>query len=231
MRRSLAWRAVLALGCILLAAAPALADQSLSLTLGYFALRGEDARTAGDVLVENRSFLAFNLKDFNSASFGGEWLVGLGDYVEAGVGLGYYRRTVPSVYDGFVSGDGSEIEQDLKFRIIPITATVRFLPLGRRGLVQPYIGGGLGLYRWRYSETGEFVDFTDLSIFRDRFVAEGTDAGPVVLGGVRLAVGSRVTTGGEIRYDSARGTLGEGFLTDTIDLGGFSFLATVNLKF
>ena len=67
---------------------------------------------------------------------------------------------MPSVYRDFVNTNGAEIAQDLKLRIVPFTATVRFLPIGRGG-VEPYVGGGLGVFNWRYSETGEFVDFSD----------------------------------------------------------------------
>ena len=53
--------------------------------------------TAGDtddVLYQNLDFLAFDIDDFNGATVGGEFLVGLGDFVEAGVGAGFYQRTV-----------------------------------------------------------------------------------------------------------------------------------------
>ncbi len=167
-------------------------QQSVTLTLGYFAVRGEDARISDDVLVENLEtrLFTFRLGDFNNVSAGGEWLIGLGEYVEAGVGLGFYRRTVASTYAGFVDDvDGSEIEQDLKLRVIPFTTTIRFLPFGRSAAVQPYVGGGLGIYAWRYSEVGDFIDFSNFDIFREQFVAEGNDVGTVVLGGVRMPFG------------------------------------------
>ena len=82
----------------------------MTFTLGCFAVRGEDARISDDVLVENLDLFAFRLGDFNHASAGAEWLLGLGEHVEAGVGLGFYRRTVASTYDDFVDVDGSEIE-------------------------------------------------------------------------------------------------------------------------
>jgi hypothetical protein len=219
---------------VCLSAAPALAQQqSVTFNLGYFAVRGEDARVADDVLVENRNFLIFEVGDFSNVTVSGEWLVGVGNYVEAGVGVGYYRSTVPSVYADYVDVDGSEIEQDLRLQIVPVTFTARVLPLGRRASVQPYVGGGLALYRWRYSETGEFIDFVDFTIFRDSFVAEATDVGGVFFGGVRVPVGSTVAIGAELRYQTGTGVVGieNGFLADEIDLGGFSTLGTVQIRF
>ena len=219
---------------IFVGAAPAHAQQqSVTFTLGYFAVRGEDARISDDVLVENLDLFAFRLGDFNNASAGAEWLLGLGEYVEAGVGLGFYRRMVASTYDDFVDVDGSEIEQDLKLRVIPFTATIRFLPFGRSVALQPYVGGGLGIYAWRYSEVGDFIDFSDFAVFRDRFVAEGNDVGPVVLAGVRMPFGSRFAVGGELRYQTVQGTVGveNGFLEGRIDLGGLTTQATLQVKF
>ena len=57
---------------------------------------------------------------------------------------------MPSVYAASVNANGSEIEQELKLRIVPLTATVRFLPIGH-GSVEPYVGAGIGAFNWRYS--------------------------------------------------------------------------------
>lgn len=208
------------------------AQQSFNVYVGRFTPRAIDARTEGDVLVRNVDFLEFNIKDFSGATVGGEWLVRMGDLFEAGLGVGFYTRTVPSVYRDFVNNNGTEIDQDLKLRVVPFTATVRFLPLGHRGGVQPYIGGGVGVHSWRYSETGQFVDFTDRSIFRDRFVGRGSAVGPVVLGGIRVPVGP-TAIGGEIRYQSAKSNLpaDQEFAGSKIDLGGMNYLFTVKFGF
>ena len=83
--------------------------------------------------------LVFEVKDFNGGSVSGEWLFTLGNYMEGGVGVGFYKRTVPSVYRGFVNADNSEIEQNLRFRVSPVTGSIRFLPMGH-GSVEPYVG-------------------------------------------------------------------------------------------
>jgi len=216
----------------LMAASPALAqDQRISLGIGYFSPRGEDARTDRDVLLENRTFLSFDIGDFGGVLINGEWLYSVTDYVEAGVGLGFYRRTVPSVYADLVDADGTEIEQELKLRIVPVTATVRFLPLGRDAGVQPYIGGGLGILNWKYSEIGEFVDYTDYSIFRGRYIDSGTALGAVILGGANFYFGDAYGMGGEIRYQRGEGKLGEDFLNDRIDLGGMTYMLTFQARF
>ena len=207
------------------------AQQSLALGVGHFALRGADTRVVDDVLLENLNLFAFDLRDFNNGAVSGEWLIGVGNYFDAGIGVGFYQRTVPSVYLDFVDSDGAEIFQEFKLRVVPLTATIRVLPFGRDKPVQPYFGAGLGAFNWRYSEVGEFIDFDTFDIFRDRFVANGTDVGGIILGGVRFPVGEQFTVGGEVMYQSATGRVGidQGFLNERIDLGGLSskFILTI----
>jgi len=215
----------------LLATPIASAQQSLNFYVGAFSLRAQDARDKNDVLLNNLNFLAFNIKDFNGPTIGGEWLVALGDNFEGSLGVGFSTRTVPTVYSNFVNTNGAEIEQDLKLRVVPATATIRFLPLGHHNGIEPYIGAGVGIFSYRYSESGQFLA-TDRTIFRDTFVGSGTATGPVVLGGVRVPVGSW-GIGGEIRYQSATGNLpsDQDFSGTKIDLGGFNYLFTVGVRF
>jgi hypothetical protein len=235
------------LGCIALVAGavlagsarPALAQQTLNFSLGYFTVKGEDARVGGDILKTNRRAFVFDIPDFNSPTVGGEWLVPLGNYFEAGAGASFSRRTVPSVYADFVNSDKSEIEQDFRLRLVPVAFTVRVLPLGQSSGVQPYFGGGLGIINWRYSETGEFVDRSCVpgartcAIFRDSFVASSSQTGPLAVAGLRFA-GDTVSAGGEIRFQKADASLGSNFAglsQPRIDLGGWTYQFTVGMRF
>jgi outer membrane protein W len=207
------------------------AQQQISFSVGGFSPRSVDSRASGDVLVNNLDFLAFRISDFGGPLFGAEYLAGLGDNFDAGIGVGFYQRTVPTVYTDFTNSNGSEIEQDLKLRVVPFTATVRWLPMGHHNGVEPYIGAGVGVFNYRYSESGQFLA-TDRSIFRDTFAGSGTATGPVILGGIRVPVGSW-GVGGELRYQSAEGNLpkDQDFSGSKIDLGGFSYTFTINIRF
>jgi len=222
----------LALVCSSLAsfARPALAQQTFNVSLGYFTPRGQDARVTGDVLNANRNFLEFAVRDFNGASIGGEWLLPIGRYVEAGAGVSFTRKTVPTVYSRLLNANGSEIEQELRLRMIPAALTFRVLPLGQDRGFQPYLGGGLGLISWRYSESGQFVDRRDNSIFNNSYVASGTKTGPVAMGGIRFA-GDSMATGFEIRYQAAEADLPPPFAGSKLDLGGWSYLFTLGARF
>jgi hypothetical protein len=219
------------------AASPVAAQQSVNFNFGAFTPFREDARSrsdgrSDDVLVNNLNFFDFEINDLDSATFGAEWLIALGSHAEAGLGLGFYSDAVDSVSRDYLNEDLNEIQQEFKLRIVPFTATFRFLPLGRSAAVQPYIGGGIGVFSWRYTESGEFVDLSDLTIFHDTFIGSGAEVGPVILGGVRVPLGSW-DLGGEIRYQKAEGDLptDQGFSGSKIDLGGFNYLLTFNIRF
>lgn len=214
------------------------AQQSFNVYLGGFTPQPLDARGTDDVLFQNSAFLTtlnrdrgIDITEFNGFTLGGEYLIGLSRNVEAGLGVGFYQKTTPVVYTDSVNSNGQEIFQDLKLRVIPFSATVRLLPLGDRSPIQPYIGAGVGVFVWRYSETGEFIDSRD-NIFVDNFVGKGSVAGPLVLGGVRFPAGP-IAAGGEIRWQSAKADLpgDQGFAGSKISLGGFNYLFTIAFKF
>jgi opacity protein-like surface antigen len=208
--------------------------QTINFTIGYFALKGLDSRVNDDVLLnelQSAQPLLFEVKDFNSAIVGGEYLVGVSSNFEAGIGVGFSQRTVPSVYAKLTHADTTEIEQDLKLRQIPVTFTGRFLLAPRGSAVEPYIGAGVVAIRYRYSETGEFVA-DDRSIFPARYIAQGTAVGPTVLAGVRAPVGN-MAIGGEVRWQKAQATklLDQGFIGDKFDLGGWTGNFTFGVRF
>jgi len=221
------------------------ARHSIGFNLGYLWVKGEDGRPDRcftgdddcDTLVANlrgTDPLFFEFKDFNFATIGGEWLYGVSNYLETGVGLGFYKRTVPSVYDDLVNVNGNEIAQDLKLRLVPITATLRFLPAGRGGPIEPYVGGGVTFVNWRYSETGEFVDSSDGSIFRANYRADGTVVGPVLLGGIRFPAGDAFTAGAELRWQKAEGdtnSVESQLLGNKIDLSNTTLNFTLHFRF
>ncbi len=209
--------------------------QSVQIGVGAFFPRGFDTRVSGDTLVADltdQNPLFFVISDFRGAQLNGEWNISFGHHVEAGVGIGYYQRSVTSTYQNLVNADGSEILQELRLRIVPITGVVRFMPFGRQGDVQPYVGVGIGAFLYRYSEAGQFVDPSDFSVFTDAFTKSGTAVGPVVMFGVRLPIkGDIYGVSTEYRYQFVDGDTGgaaNGFLGPKIDLSGgtlnFSFL-------
>jgi hypothetical protein len=220
-----------ALAALVLAATPAAAQQTVNFTLGGFVPRAYDARVGGDVLVANEDFLTIRVRDFRSVSVGGEWLVPFGRFAEAGVGVSYTQKTVPSGYADFVDSDGSEVNQQTRLRRVPVDFTARLLPFGLDAPIQPYVGVGLTAIRWHYSEFGEFIDFdAGRRVFDGEYTIDGTRAGVVALGGVRFT-NNRATAGFEVRYYKADAPLPSDFAGPRLDLGGWNYQVTAGVRF
>jgi hypothetical protein len=262
------WGSVLLL---MLVGVPAVADaqivQSVQIGTGWFMPKGFDSRATGDVLVANltqgdlingasgalRYRACFpdpfeapcsDVSDFRFWNVSGEWNFAFSDRLEASAGLAYYMRTVPSEYREQANSErnNAAIEQRNKLRQIPFTGVARFLPFGRPGSVQPYVGAGIAIVSFRYSETGEFIDPSDLTIFPATYSATGTAVGPVILGGVRLPVrGDIYAFTIEGRYQMVEGKLPSSqaceldptkcFFGSKIDLGGGSINFGVLIRF
>lgn len=209
---------------------------TVNFTFGYFWLRGYNSRPFDDILVQDLQPpqpLLFSISDLNGIPFGGEFLYGFGRHLEAGVGLTYSSRTAHSVYANLTHADNSEIMQDLKLKQFTESFTGRYLLLPRGSSFEPYVGGGLVAIRYDYSETGEFVDANDLSIFPAQYTTSGTVAGPLVIGGVRGHVGRKFIAGGEFRWQKATADVpvAAGFLGTKLDLTGWGANVTFGFRF
>ena len=177
MRRSI----IQCLAAVLLApsaAASVSSAQSLNFSSAASRPRGEDCRSADDVLVDNllqhvsANPLAFDISDFSGADrwrrISGRRSATISMPASASA---YLPADRAERLPGFDQRNGTEIEQDLKLRVVPFTATVRFLPLGPRATASSRTSApASAILNWRYSESGEFVDATDATIFRGTFV-------------------------------------------------------------
>jgi hypothetical protein len=218
---------------------PARAQQSLTFQLGGFFSDGassrasNDART-GDVLANNiNAFLSLKRRDFNSPILGGEYLAGLGNYLDAGLGIAFYQQTESAPYRNFIDSEGADLHRDMKLRVTPLTATIRLIPFGRDKEIQPYVGGGLSAIAYHYREAGDFV-YADGIVSEGSAISSGWATGPVILGGLRVKeYDGSWGIGGEARWQNVEGALpaGQGFYGDRIDLGGWTTLVTFNLYF
>jgi opacity protein-like surface antigen len=217
---------ILGIGLMLSAPASTFAS-GIELRLGGFGPRGHS-----NLFDDVDELFAVGRNDFRGFTGGIEYSLGVGDHVEVGFHLDGYGRTVTSSYRDFEHEDGSPIFQDLRLNIVPLGATLRFLPAGRRARFSPYLAAGADVFFYKYEEQGDFIDFfADNEIFADAFVSEGAAGGFHVAAGLRVPVSHDFSLTGEVRYQQARTRMSDDFSQNELDLSGTSVTLGVHLRF
>jgi hypothetical protein len=179
---------------IVLCLGASLEASSIAFRLGRFAPNPE-----GELWRDNADTFELELADLNSISGGVEFALELNEFLDFTVGVDGYSRTVFTRYRDFVRDDGSEIEQELRLSVAPVTAGMRFLPAGKFRALIPYVAGGVGLYPYEYREEGEFIDFQTFDIFGGTFIDRGLGTGLYAAFGLEVPVARRLTVFGEFR--------------------------------
>jgi hypothetical protein len=218
---------------ILIAAAFAAPASAGSLTvLGGYAQPAGDS----DVFEQNELELTFEKDDLNSFAFSVGYDHFLGDYVNLGGSVSFLEGDTDAIDRDFEFDDGTPIFRTIRLQVIPLEASVKFLPAGRDAGIIPYIGGGAGIYFWEYEEFGDFVinRNTNPEIISGTAFSDGADPGFHVEGGVYIPFGHSVAFAAEGKYWKAEGDLDpEGFdpLFEPLDLSGFQITGGVSFWF
>lgn len=189
-----------------------------------------------DIFDQNKAELTFKVDDLND--FGGTFGYNhfIGNYVDVGGSLAYYR-TVETVDDrDFTFPNGRPVLRDIRFKIIPVEANISILPLGRNYPVIPYVGGGFGVYFWEYEEIGDFVidRNTDPRVITGSAFSDGTDFGWNIHGGLQIPFSRSAAFTSQIKYSKAEGDLDVGGFDPAfgpIDLSMVTYSAGISLWF
>jgi hypothetical protein len=165
---------------------------------------------------------------------GAEWRFRLKPSLYLGLHLDGYGRRLDTEYLDFERPNGAPILQSLKLSVIPLGASLRWVPRDGRHDVSPYFGAGIDAVFYQYEEFGDFIDFfaDDLPVVPDHFVDDGVAFGAHALVGVRVPVSDDISVLAEARYLWSRTDMGDDFGPDlTIDLGGLSATFGVSIRF
>ena len=186
--------------------------------------------------------LTIDKKDFNTPLVGIDLSMALNDRVDVSFGAEFSQATKASEYRDFVDNRLLPINQETTLKERNIFGSVRFslVPRGRtisrfawvpRGFT-PYVGAGAGALWYRFEQSGDFVDFADLSVFSDYFQSSGYAPSAHVFGGTDVQLYRILFLTVEGRYVWANGKLSKDFVDfDPIDLAGFRLSTGVNIRF
>ena len=180
--------------------------------------------------------------DFNRPAIGTEGAVTLSRRFDLVFGVDYGQSTTDSEYRRFVDNNRLPIEQTTVLRETNLSAGIKYAltDRGRRvGQIAwvprsfvPFVGAGAGAMWFQVQQSGDFVDYVDLSVFTDVFEAKGWTPSAHVFGGVDIRLMRRLFLTLDGRYVWASGDLGRTWVDfDPIDLSGFRMAAGINIVF
>jgi hypothetical protein len=183
--------------------------------------------------------LTIDRKSFNSPGIGTDLGITITPRLDVMVGFDYSQSTTPSEYRDFVDNNRLPIEQSTLLRGANISGGLKFA-LTERGRevgrlawvprkVVPYVGAGGGAMWFQVRQSGDFVDYVDLSVFSDVFETKGWAPTVHAFGGVDVRVMRRGYVTFDARYTWASGDLGPDWIDfDPIDLSGLRLSAGIN---
>ena len=172
--------------------------------------------------------------DFIGAAGGAEFTQTLAPMIELGLSIDGYGREIPTSYRDFTRPSGREIEQTLRFVMVPASALVRVVPTGRYRKFAPYVGGGVSAIFWQYEEFGDFIDFGDRGqpVEFDSFKSNGTKVGYVLNAGLRYRINEDFQITADYRRFGAGRTRAKGdFAPNEVDVTGDMFTIGFRLTF
>ncbi len=211
---------------------------TFSFTLGYGM-----PRAGSDLFQEADEVYTLDKSDFFAPSVGGGISFFLNDRTDLAFELSFARSSKWSEYVDWVDDNDLPIEQETKFTRVPLTASVRYFLMDRGREIgslswipttwAPYIGAGGGRMYYEFQQTGDFVDFVDLSIFSYSYESQGWAWVGHLFGGVQWTLSPQWVVTAEGRYSLANAEMDRpaygGY--EPIDLSGLQGTIGFGIRF
>ena len=186
--------------------------------------------------------LTVEKSDFNMPGIGFDVAYRITERLDGQFGFEGGKNTTASEYRDYVDNNLLPINQTTSLKVVHLTGSVKF-SLAPRGYevsrlawvprrIVPYVGVGGGAIYYDFTQSGDFVDFVDLSVFPDVFRSKGWAPSGHAFAGMEVKLYRGLYGTIEGRYTKATAKLGTDFIDfDPIDLSGFRLAAGVNLLF
>ena len=173
-------------------------------------------------------------KDFEDAALGVSYISPLGSKLGLQVSGFFYEANQDLAYRRYEDQRGGDILHTTEIELAAITVGLIYKFTGPDAALIPYIGSGGGIYSWRLTEYGDFIDFDDpgLEIFDDFFEDEDEELGLYFAAGLEVPLADTWSIFAEARWDSAQADLAGDFRgLGEMDLSGRSYSAGLSWSF
>ena len=211
---------------------------------GWFGARGGwlVANAGSDLFDFVEDQLTIGARDFDAPFLALDVGFALTPRVDLVVGFEFSGASVNSEYRDYVDDDFLPITQrtTLQEFNLSVSGRLALAPRFRQvsslasvpNRVVPYVGAGGGALHYKFKQTGDFVDYVDLSVFSSTLQSARWAPSVHVLGGIDLQLYRSWFATFEARYLWAAGDLGQDFVGfDPVDLAGFRASAGVSFGF
>lgn len=204
-------------------------DSSFKIQLGQFEPRGDSRYWA-----ENEADFTGDADDFEDAAVGLTYQRPLGPRMAFELSGFFFEATEDLAYRDFEDASGRDIFHTTELETAAVTAGLVFNLTPPDASVIPYVGVGGGIYSYRLTEFGDFIDFSgaELEIFDDFFEVEDEELGWYLKAGLEVPLAHTWSIFAEGRWDKAEADLEGDFAgLGDLDLSGKSYSAGVSFRF
>jgi len=232
----------------------------VSFKVGYFI-----PRAMSDLWEEELNNMSFTKTEFQNTNFAFSYEYFVSRELSVVISVDPYTKNKSGIYNDYVGlydefddfwgfdildvGDGDPISHVFSVSSTPVQASIKLTPLGRKGKIIPFIGGGVSACLWTVRLQGDMIDFRVEEEFEDPedinasifgYPIIDTNAreenkicfGYQVFGGVMLPIANRISVEGEVKYSRATGTLKDAFIGfEPFDLSGLTISVGLNYWF
>ena len=185
---------------------------------GSWSLRGGFAmpNARSDIFSFTTSQLTVNRGDFSGLDLGADLSLSVTPRLDIVLDIAYSGVSKGSEFRHFVDNNERPIEQTTAFQRTPLTVNARYylVPRGRQighfawvpNHIVPYVGAGVGMMQYEFSQKGDFIDNSTMAVFPDEFRSGGWAPMAQALGGIEWSFGPNWALRTEARYLTASAT-------------------------
>lgn len=212
--------------------------------VGSLGVRGSwlFARAGSDIFRFFADQLTVDKGDFSAPGLAADLGIVITPRLDVVAGVDYARSSIRSEYRDLVDNNRLPIEQSTALTTFNLTGSFRYAlvprvhPVGRLAWVPrrivPYVGAGGGASWYKLIQSGDFVDYMDMSVFPDVFLSKGWTPTVHGFGGVDVQLHRRLFATIEGRYSWAAAELDTDFVDfEPIDLAGVRMSAGISFTF
>ncbi len=180
--------------------------------------------------------------DFDAPYLGGELAIRPWERWDIALGVGWTRSRALTEYRRWIDADDNPIEQETTFQVVYGTLGAKYA-LAERGRrisrlawvpnrFVPWVGGGLGISSYEFTQVGDFVDTSTFEIFPDALQTK--DEGLILYAnaGIDFTVAKNALVIAEARYTySSADVRGSYLLFNDVDVGGLQLMLGLGFQF